>query len=88
MLPAHNHVLLRANPPKKISDGGVILTKEEEDKTAWIVAVGPDAFAGWNNPPQVGDRVLHFGAVVVQDNGPSEKYYLTEDNKIALIVVE
>lgn len=85
MLPVHKYVLLRTNPPSKLTKGGVHLVNEKPDTTAVIVEIGPDAFEGWYNPPKLGDRVLHFGAIAVGDDPDGGGYYLALDEKLALI---
>jgi co-chaperonin GroES (HSP10) len=83
----HNRVLLRAEANVK-SKGGILLPNESTDKEAVIVDIGPDAFKDWLTPPKVGDKVLHFGATEVKTGPDREKYYITEDEKIAVVVHE
>lgn len=98
-VPLWEHVVVKLDPPEKISAGGIILPDADSRKhmgseTGVVVAIGPDAWEATGSEGQVkiGDRVLfkRYAGIdaTLKGENKDEFYRVMSDKDIALIIKE
>ena len=90
--PVDIKVLVKMPEVEKKTEGGIIIPEDAREKKKYdqregiLVAVSPDAFEDWLDPPRVGDHVLYdrySGSTVEGDDGAL--YRLINDVEIGAI---
>lgn len=86
LIPYGPNVLVCMDPCSSASAGGILLTDEAVDRmneasvTGCIVAMGPEAFNGLTDRPQVGDRVYIEKYAGTKARGKDKMLYRAMDD--------
>lgn len=91
--PVEYKILIEPEEVEQMSAGGIVLAMETTEKERMaqvrgrLIAVGGNAFEGWNSAPRVGDVVYYakYAGIMVKGKDARE-YRLANDKDVSAIV--
>lgn len=91
--PRGDRVLVLLDEAQETSAGGIIIPKDARDRDEMnaiegvMVAAGGNAFADWQDPPNVGERVVFgkFAGITLEGNDARRYRLLDQDSDVAAV---